>query len=150
MQTKRELNIIIIDDDRDDFELVNEAIQEIDPNIKVYFIDRCEDAFLYRDMKIDLVLLDINMPYHNGFSWLRSIRENGYTDLPVIMYTNSISPANIEKAYEEGANLYFNKPESFNNLIAGLSKLINIDWSKPHSVKEQYRNDSNYKLFQFA
>ena len=150
MQRRKDYSLIIIDDDRDDFELVNEAIQEIDPNIKVYFVNRCEDAFLYQDMKIDLVLLDINMPYHDGFSWFRSIRENGYTDLPVIMYTNSISPANIEKAYQEGANLYFSKPESFNNLITGLSKLINIDWSKPHKVKEQYRNDSNYKIFQFA
>jgi CheY-like chemotaxis protein len=101
-------SILIIDDDEDDFELVNEALQEINPSISVTYINSCEQVLQYRNQSFDLILLDINMPLHDGFFWLRSIRDHGYKDLPIIMYTNSLSPAHISKAYEEGANLFFN------------------------------------------
>ena len=53
---------------------------------------------LLQKKKADIVLLDINMPLCDGFQWLKSIRELGYHDLPIVMYTNSLSPAHIAKA----------------------------------------------------
>jgi DNA-binding response OmpR family regulator len=141
-------SILVIDDDRDDFELVAEAIGEIDPGISVYYLERCEDGVKYTDQSFDLVLLDINMPHHDGFSWLKGIREKGYQDLPIVMFTNSLFPDHIAKAYEEGANLYFTKPESFSYLKKGLKKLISMDWSVPFSVTASYRENGKYLTFQ--
>ena len=61
-------SILLIDDDLDDFDLLCEALQDIDPKITVHFLSRCEDAAKYKWQSFDLVLLDINMPYHDGFS----------------------------------------------------------------------------------
>jgi CheY-like chemotaxis protein len=141
-------SILIIDDDPDDFELVFEAVQRINPTIKVKYIQNCDDVARYRKEHFDLVLLDINMPEHDGFYWLKAIREHGYHDLPVIMYTNSLSPANITKAYSEGANLYFAKPETFSNLIKGFEKLVNMDWSSPYAITKQYSHHGSYQTFQ--
>jgi CheY-like chemotaxis protein len=140
-------SILIIDDDEDDFDLVSEALQEINPSISVTYVNSCEQVLQYRNQSFDLILLDINMPLHDGFFWLRSIRDHGYKDLPIIMYTNSLSPAHISKAYEEGANLFFNKPESFSTLIKGLQKLINLDWSSPFSITKNYSQNGLYKAF---
>ncbi|HEX2607825.1 MAG TPA: response regulator [Flavisolibacter sp.] len=140
-------SIAIIDDDEDDFELVSEAIQEISPDITVQYIRCCADAYRYEGHHFDLVLLDINMPECDGFGWLKAIREKGHTDLPVIMYTNSLSPAHISRAYEEGATLYFSKPESFTSLISGMRRLIQLDWSSPFHITSQYRYEGGYKTF---
>jgi DNA-binding response OmpR family regulator len=141
-------SILIIDDDRDDYELVYEAMQMVDPDITVTYVDNCEAALQYRNKKFDLVLLDINMPYHDGFYWLKAIREKGYTNLPVIMYTNSLSPSNIAKAYNEGANLYFSKPETFSKLVNSLRELVYTDWSEPYRITQKYMQQGSYKTFQ--
>ena len=140
-------SILIIDDDHDDFELVEEAIHELNPEISVTYINNCEELVQHRRKTFDLVLLDINMPQHDGFFWLKSIRKNGYNDLPVIMYTNSLSPAHIAKAYEEGANLYFSKPDSFSKLVTGLKEILRLDWSNPFSITEEYLQNGKYRTF---
>ncbi len=149
METKNSgmRSILLIDDDKDDYELVLEALREIDADISVSFINTSEDAKRHVGKKFDLVLLDINMPVWDGFKWLRSIREQGHTSLPIVMYTNSRSPAHIAKAYEEGANLFFAKPESFPSLIKGLRTLINLDWSDPFSITVKYKQQGNYQVF---
>jgi CheY-like chemotaxis protein len=146
-QRKTVRSILIIDDDQDDYELVNEAIQEINPSISVTFVNSCEQLLQYRKQTFDLILLDINMPHHDGFFLLKTIRDHGYHNLPIIMYTNSLSPAHISKAYQEGANLFFSKPESFSGLISGLRKLVQLDWSSPFSVTEHYCQ-GGYSTFQ--
>jgi len=141
-------SILIIDDDRDDFDLVYEAIQEINPDISVSYISSCEEASKYRQNNFDLILLDINMPYHDGFYWLKAIREKGYANLPVVMYTNSLSPLHIAKAYDEGANLYFAKPETFSKLVNSLREIVQTDWSEPYRITQKYSQQGNYRTFQ--
>ena len=104
--------ILLIDDDEDEYDMIIEAIKKIDPGVKVFFLDRIEECLKYKGKEFDLILLDINMPQHDGFSWLRQIR-NKNRDVAVVMYSNSSNPANIARAYNEGANLFFNKPKLF-------------------------------------
>lgn len=150
MEPQRKIvqSILIIDDDKDDYEFVNDAIQEINPSISVTFVNNCEQLLQYRKHTFDLILLDINMPHHDGFFLLKTIRDYGYHDLPIIMYTNSLSPAHISKAYQEGANLFFSKPESFSGLINGLRKLVQLDWSSPFLITEHYCQGGYYRTFQ--
>jgi CheY-like chemotaxis protein len=148
-EKKKELSsVLVIDDDRDDYDLVLEALRDINPEISVHFLSRCEEIFRYKQQSFDLVLLDINMPYHDGFSWLKGIRQKGYDNLPVVMFTNSSSPADILRSYKEGANLYFPKPESFSKLKKALRKLIQLDWTDPFSVTASYTQNGQYMTFQ--
>ena len=149
LQRREVRSILIIDDDKDDFELVLEAIQQINPTISVTFISRCEEVAQFEGQSFDLVLLDINMPQSDGFHWLRSIREQGFKELPIVMYTNSMSPAHILKAYEEGANLYFSKPDTYLSLIKGFKELLALDWSNPIAITQQHIHRGRYSTFQF-
>ena len=141
-------SILLIDDDLDDYDLLCEALQDIDPKITVYFLSRCEEAVKYEGQSFDLVLLDINMPYHDGFSWLSGLRKHGYDKLPIIMYTNSLSPADIVKSYNQGANLYFPKPDSFSKLRQALKQLIQLDWADPFSITQRFVENGKYMTFQ--
>jgi DNA-binding response OmpR family regulator len=141
-------SILVIDDDMDDYELVAEAVRDIDPEISVSYCNSCEQANKADSNSFDLVLLDINMPKHDGFDWLKGIRERGYQHLPVVMYTNSMSPTHISRAYNEGANLYFSKPENYPGLLKGLREIIELDWSDPVSITQQYHQQGKYSTFQ--
>lgn len=140
-------SILLIDDDEDDFDQLAEAFKVVAPHIHVQFVNKCEDTQNFLSESIDLVLLDINMPRYDGFYCLKAIREHGYKDLPIVMYTNSTRPAHIVKAYDEGANLFFPKPESFSGLMSGLKKLVELNWSDPSSITEKYRDEGNYGVF---
>ena len=113
--------IWLIDDDLDEFYLVQAALGKVDPAIELRFTLGCIDV---KDLQqhVDLILLDINMPTKDGFACLKMMFDNGYSHIPIVMYSNSAAPTQISKAYDEGASLYFIKPDGFVELINGLEK----------------------------
>ena len=59
----------------------------------------------------DLVLLDLHMPYLDGYAVLSALRERaGTTDLPVIVLTAEDTPDASDRALELGANDFLSKP----------------------------------------
>lgn len=66
----------------------------------------------------DLVVLDVNLPKHNGDAVLRHIRNQPrLKDVPVIMLTSSASPADRASATELGASLYLQKSSDLDELL---------------------------------
>lgn len=58
-----------------------------------------------------LVLLDIKMPRVSGFDVLHWMRDQpNFRNIPVIIFSASSFPSDIEHAYEIGANAYVVKP----------------------------------------
>jgi len=74
------------------------------------------------------VLLDIKLPSISGFevlAWIRS--QPRFKRLPVIMLTSSLLPADINRAYDLGANSYLVKPPELDSLVT-LAKTIDLYW----------------------
>ncbi len=58
-----------------------------------------------------LVLLDLKMPKKTGMEALQWMRgQPNYRSIPVIMFSSSVHPAEIETAYQSGANAFVTKP----------------------------------------
>ena len=71
------------------------------------------------------------MPVKNGIECLREIRNDKKLDwLPIVIYTTSDNPKDIDTCFKLRANLYVVKPTSFENIIKTLKKVINMDFSK--------------------
>ena len=71
-----------------------------------------------------MVLLDIKMPGLSGFELLdRMRREEKLRRMPALMMTASTSPADIAEAYRLGANGFFIKPSSVQELVELLAAL---------------------------
>ena len=65
-----------------------------------------------------LIVLDINLPRHNGDEVLRQIRSHQSLDrIPVIMLTSSSSPADEQAVGGMGA-LYIQKPSDLDGLMS--------------------------------
>jgi two-component system, cell cycle response regulator DivK len=61
--------------------------------------------------KIDLILMDIRLPYEDGYSALRKIRQSErLKDIPVIAVTAETSPEQINKARQSGFDGFLGKP----------------------------------------
>lgn len=139
--------VVMVDDDVDDFLLFEEALKKVDPTVRVAYINSMKDVPEEGNYTMpDLMFLDINMPDKNGFDWLQLIRKKGY-NLLVIIYSTASNPNYVEKAYKEGANVYFPKPESFSTLQQALGKLLSLNWLQPDMIKQSFCKDGRFSVF---
>ncbi len=75
--------------------------------------------------RIDLVLLDIEMPILNGYNTLARIRQTaGYQKVPVIFLTATATHETVKEAIRLGANSYIKKPFLPQDLIDRVSDII--------------------------
>ncbi len=87
----------------------------------------------FRDRKRNplptLVLLDIKLPYRDGFevlNWIRS--EVALTNLLVLMYSNSAMEGDVDRAYKLRANAYLKKPTDSSQMEEMVRQLMEF-WS---------------------
>lgn len=71
----------------------------------------------------DLLLLDVNVPFVNGFELLNGLRESG-DETPAIFITAMSDIASLSKGFEVGADDYIKKPFDFDELIVRIYSLI--------------------------
>jgi CheY-like chemotaxis protein len=116
--------IALTDDDPDEHLLFKETLEEIIPQHTL--ISYMNGRHLLTDLKNnqlpDLLFLDINMPFINGFDTLKLIKE-WWSALPVIILSASRNEDDMRKSYFYGADLYVTKSHEkpFGELI---SKII--------------------------
>ena len=125
---KRSFSIIVADDDSDDRELFEEAATFADPGISITLAHDGEelmDQLLNRSLLPDMIFLDLNMPRKNGKECLTEIRAiDRLHGIPVIIYSTSLNPSDIEETFNQGARHFFRKPNSFEELKQILFKLL--------------------------
>jgi CheY-like chemotaxis protein len=124
--------ILIAEDDDDDFEVLRDAIQELELLITIERAENGDILIRMMDEKTpDLLFLDILMPLKDGRQCLKEIRANKKYDLlPIIIYSSLNAWHEIEFCFREGANLFTIKPNSYSDLKVILQKIFSIDWKK--------------------
>jgi DNA-binding NarL/FixJ family response regulator len=133
--------IWLADDDEDDCELFEDALKQILPAVSLITIPTADllMTMLSSSNKPDILFLDINMPGKNGIDALVEIRAHRhFSRLPIVMFSSTKEPKFIHTSYGYGANLFYSKPTSFNELIAGLSNLFKMDWSDPFTITSNH------------
>lgn len=78
---------------------------------------------LVRVAKPDLVILDVMLPYLDGWEVCRSLRRSGF-NRPIIMLTACVQEEGKRKALDAGANEYVTKPFSPRELISRVRSLL--------------------------
>ncbi len=102
--------ILVADDNALSRELVREILDSSDYEI-IEAGDGREALDLIERMAPNLVLLDIQMPFQNGFSVIRQLRsEARFAKLPVIALTAYAMRGDRERALEAGFSSYLTKP----------------------------------------
>jgi two-component system response regulator len=113
--------ILVCDDDRDDQLLIEHAFAEAYVNADFRFTNNGVELIEYLQNAYPrpyVTLLDLNMPRMDGMQvleWLRS--HTSYRAIPVVIYTTSREPTDIERCCRAGANSFMTKCSNFEDLV---------------------------------
>lgn len=113
--------ICMIEDDSDLAGLVKEYLERYDFEVSI-----CED-FKNIDKFVDghgpdLILLDINIPYFDGFYWCNEIRK--ITRVPIIFTSARTEDYDQVRAIMSGGDDYITKPFSYDFLLAKVNSQL--------------------------
>lgn len=123
---KKQLKVLLIEDNRGDVELIIEAFNDNSMNSKITVVDNGEEAIVYLNAKEkgateslpNLILLDINLPKVDGKEVLHYIKTNDKLKIiPVVMLTTSSLQKDILYSYNNQANCYIVKPANLKEFI---------------------------------
>ncbi len=119
--------VLNIDDDPEDLEIFYKAVKTVNPLAKCLLARDAKEALnLLRDAIVpDYIFLDIHMPLMDGKTVLSELRQNRkLEEVPVIMYSTKINPAETEEYEALGAREFLSKHNDFSSLCNALESLL--------------------------
>lgn len=131
------ISIFLADDDEDDCMLFEDALKEVNGEADLTVINNGEELMKALNKRVlagpQIIFLDLNMPRKNGFECLQEIRKSQkFKDIRVVILSTSSQAGSVNKAFEEGADLYVCKPGTFQLLKKTIGKVLSINWGTGH------------------
>ena len=126
------VEVLLVEDDPGDQLMTREVFEENKIGNRLHVAEDGEEAldFLYRRgkhsnaPKIDLILLDLNLPKYGGHEVLRQIRSDPeLTHLPVVILTTSSAEEDVVSSYKLHANAFVTKPVDVAQFIAAVRQI---------------------------
>jgi two-component system response regulator len=130
--------ILLVDDSKADVELVRRSLSTgpgapelvvADDGIEALKILRGVNS--NKQVRPDLILLDLNLPRKSGHNVLAEIKEDpGFKHIPVVVFTSSSADRDIVSAYGSHANCYMTKPMDIDSFTAALRAIESFWFSQ--------------------
>ncbi len=121
------LEVLLADDNPSDVYLIREALREHAVDCLLHVVTDGKDALgviagetAGADTgSISLIILDLNLPRHDGIEILQKLRESVTLEhVPVVVLTSSDSPRDRLLANQLGATRYLRKPSSLDDFLS--------------------------------
>lgn len=123
--------ILLVEDDKDDFELFKNVLKDLDIKHKLIWFENSIDAFNYllsENEQPFLIFSDINMHLQNGIEFKTKIDQDDYLRkraIPFIFYSTTSDRDSIIKAYTEATiQGFFQKAGDYNEMKQKLKIII--------------------------
>jgi diguanylate cyclase (GGDEF)-like protein len=132
---------------------------------KLLFAESAQEAFKHLNVessgkeqsKVDLILMDINMPGISGVEACRQIKAIEHLrDIPIVMVTAEDTDAGLQLAFEAGAVDYIKKPVSEVELVVRVGSVLKLKHEMDERISREKEllnitsllEESNQKLQQ--
>ncbi len=118
-------HILIVDDSKTVRNLVAFIMKK-----EGFSITTAEDGLdglekLYAAEHVDLIISDINMPRMDGFTFIKTVREqDAYRDLPIVVLSTEGQEHDVQQGLSLGANLYMVKPAQPDKMVKNVRMLL--------------------------
>ena len=117
--TKRDISVLVVDDDDVTTEIVERALRKVDGNFVIVpakdgqeGLDILRGTSTRKIARPYLILLDLNMPRMNGFEFLEAIRDDPrHKDSVIFVLTTSDADTDRSRAYHEQVAGYMIKSQ---------------------------------------
>jgi len=134
--------LLLVDDDKLLSPFVIEYMQA--KNFEVNYAQDGEEGWKkYKNEKYDLLILDVKMPFQDGFGLAKKIREEN-TIIPIIFVTGEGEKEQRIHGLTIGADDYLVKPFSMEELFLRIKNLLKRKGKEEINVTAQLFNIGNY------
>ena len=123
-------DILIAEDDKDDFELLEDVIKNLPITVLINRADNGDILMkLIHENIPDLLLLDLVLPCKDGKTCLQEIRsDKKFDELPIIVYSAQRDEESIEFCFRNGSNMYVYKPDTYSQIVDAVQKIFAFNW----------------------
>ena len=90
----------------------------------------------FRAVSPDLILLDISLPYYNGYHWCQEIRN--MSEVPIIFLSSMDQQMNQIMAMNMGADDYLTKPFDLAFVLAKIQALLRRSYQYTHQQVQTF------------
>src|SRR5688572_5745612 len=116
--------ILVADDERHIVRLVQVNLERYGYEVIAAFDGKEALEKVHSDQP-DLIILDVMMPYMDGFEVLQNLRKDPNTrDTPVLLLTTKDSDAEIFRGWQSGAECCLSKPFNPFELLAYVRRIL--------------------------
>lgn len=119
-------NILVVDDDENQRRLMQDLLLPL--GFTFFSAQDAKQGFkILANNRIDLILLDVQMPEINGWQMVKQLRENRQL-MPVIMVSANARDAEFNLQAEGYHNDYIAKPLNFDTVLGKIGGLLALNW----------------------
>ena len=129
--------ILVVDDNKDNIDLIEEVLSEEGYKNLLVASSGPEALSIAKGKKPDLMLLDIMMPYMDGYEVCNVLKDSEETaDMPIIMITAKTTAEDLKRGFEVGAFDYIKKPFDELELLARVQSALKLKQSRDELKKK--------------
>src|ERR1051325_7954699 len=126
--------ILVVDDERHIVRLIQVNLEQCGHEVSTAF-DGKEALEKVESDRPDMLVLDVMMPFMDGFDVLRTLKENPETrDIPVIMLTAKSQDVDVFRGWQSGVDCYLIKPFNPKELVAFVKRIFKTIDDDPDPV----------------
>lgn len=116
--------ILVVDDD----EIMRSALKRILENegYKVLMaVDGLELSKVLETTRLDLILLDVNLPWVDGYELCRLIKDHhSLKEVPLVLVSARKSKQDIQQGFDAGCNDYVTKPFDIDYMTGVINRML--------------------------
>ena len=121
----QEITVLIVEDNVSNFILMARMLSHV--GIRCEWKTSGFEVLEYADTlpRVDLILMDIRLPYENGYQALNTLRQdNKFKTLPVVAVTAYASEDQMKRAQEAGFDGFIGKPIDPDRFPAQVQRML--------------------------
>lgn len=118
---------LVVEDDENIAYLLRFMLERENYHVEVLGEGRSAGSFVQTQPPVDIVLLDVMLPFVDGFQLVALIRATpAWSAVPVLMLTAKTREQDTVRALDAGANDYIHKPFAPNELLARVRRYTRV------------------------
>lgn len=142
---KRTFSILIVDDAEENVSVLERLLKSEKFLVhKSYSAEQAREILV--NQEVDLVLLDVNMPIQDGYSFCKELREiDRFKLLPIVFITAVDRESGFQEAIRNGGDDFISKPFNKKELVAKIRAFIRIKSLQDELMQEKSRYEKELK-----
>ena len=146
-------NVLVVDDDINHLALAEKFLTDIGFIVLGATSVEVAEAML-EDVTPDIILLDIDMPDRNGWSFATELRQGTHASTPIIMVSGHADEEGLHRSELGLHDAFLAKPYNLDDLLVQIAELLKIklvlEEDAPTQTRRELTEDERGQLIQLA